>query len=152
MNSKKVFSSVSNLAIKVLIVLVIVAVGTNLFITMNQALKDAGYPGTMSMLFDYSKYAAGHPARLTGQVISNTVAYAFMFCAVLLFILSLVLIKHDRGVKAKCAVLALFVFVPATLGLTGGIVNFVGEGIQTLLGFGGPTAAGMLGLVLATFA
>ena len=150
-NTKRRFSLVSNLALVVLVALVLVAIAANLAIMMSTALKNAGFPGTLKMLFDYSKYAKDHDARFTGQIVSNLVAYVFMLAAVILFILSLVLIKHDKGAKAKSALIALFVFVPATLGLTGGIVNFVGEGVKTLLGIGGGNATMVLVATVLTF-
>lgn len=150
-DTKRKFSLVSNIAIVVLIFLVLIAIAANVSILMNSALRQAGYPGTLSMLFDYSKYAKDHDARFTGQIISNAVAYFFMLAAVVLFILSLALIKHDKGAKAKSAIIALLVFVPATLGLTGGIVNFFGEGIKTLMDLGGGNATVVLVTTILTF-
>ena len=151
-NAKKTFSFVSNVALVVMLVLVVISVATNLFISTNQVLREAGYPGTFRALFDYSLYADGHPARFAGQILSNLVAYVYMLAALVLFVLSLVLVKHDKFAKAKCAFIALLVLVPATFGLTGGIINFFGEGYGTLMSLGGPNAAGMIGLTLATFA
>ena len=149
---KQAFSKVSKAALVCLVILVLVAGWTNIYIAMSPALKDLGFPGTMSMLFDYSKYGDGsHVSRYTGQLLSNLVAYFFMFAAVVLFVLSLVLIKHDKVVKVKCALIGLFVFVPATLGLTGGIINFIGEGISTLLKLGGGSVAPILALVILVF-
>lgn len=148
---KQAFSKVSKAALVVLVLLTIVAVWTNIYIAMSPTLKQIGYPGTIGMLFDYSKYGSGHSARLAGQILSNIVAYLFMIAAIVLFVLSLKLIKHDKSVKVKCAILSLCVFVPAVLGLTSGIVNFFGEGISTLLKLGGSSIASILGLVIATF-
>ena len=149
---KQAFSKVSKAALVCLVILVLVAGWTNIYIWMSPTLKQLGYPGTLSMLFDYSKYAGGaHGARFAGQLLSNLIAYIFMLAAIVLFVLSLVLIKHDKGVKAKCAILGLAVFVPATLGLTGGIINFLGEGIGTLLKVGGSSIAALLALVILTF-
>lgn len=149
---KQSFSKVSKAALVCLVILLLVAGWTNIYIWMSPTLKQLGYPGTLSMLFDYSKYAGGaHGARFAGQLLSNIIAYLFIFMAILLFILSLVLIKHDKGVKAKCAIIGLAVLVPATLGLTGGIINFIGEGIGTLLKLGGSSIAALLALVILTF-
>lgn len=149
---KQSFSKVSKAALVCLVILLLVAGWTNIYIWMSPTLKELGYPGTLSMLFDYSKYAGGaHGARFAGQLLSNIIAYLFMFMAILLFILSLVLIKHDKGVKVKCAIIGLAVLVPATLGLTGGIINFIGEGIGTLLKLGGSSIAALLALVILTF-
>lgn len=149
---KQAFSKASKAALICLVLLVLVAGWTNIYIWMSPTLRELGYPGTLSMLFNYSKYAGGaHGARFAGQLLSNIVAYVFMLAAIVLFVLSLVLIKHDKGVKAKCAILGLCVFVPATLGLTGGIINFIGEGIGTLLKVGGSSIAALLALVILTF-
>ncbi|MBQ6920541.1 MAG: hypothetical protein IJQ72_01425 [Bacilli bacterium] len=149
---KQAFSKVSKAALVCLVVLVLVAGWTNIYIWMSPTLKQLGFPGTLSMLFDYSRYAGGaHGARFSGQLLSNLVAYVFMLAAVLLFVLSLVLIKHNKGVKVKCAILGLGVLIPATFGLTGGIINFIGEGIGTLLKLGGSSIAALLALVIVTF-
>ena len=150
-DAKRKFSLVSNLAIIVLVFLVFVAGGANVAIYMCTPLREAGFPGTLNMLFDYSKYAQNHDARFLGQIISNAVAYFFMLMAIVLFILSLALIRHDKVAKAKSAVIALFLLLPATLGLTGGIVNFFGEGFKVLMSVGGNDAAIVLFAVLATF-
>lgn len=151
--SKKEFLKPAKIAFIVLAVLVVLSVWTNIYIGSSSTLAKAGFPGTLSMLFDYSRYSGGaHEARFAGQLISNIVAYVFMFAGLLLFILSLALIKHDKGVKFKCAVISLCVFVPATIGLTGGIINFFGEGLSTLLKYGGSSIASMIGLIFAVFA
>lgn len=150
---KQAFSKISKAAIICLVVLVLVAIWTNIYIAMSTTLRKIGFPGTLSMLFDYSRYSGGaHGARFAGQLLSNLIAYLFMIAAIVLFVLSLKLIKHDKGVKIKCAVLSLAVFVPATFGLTGGIINFLGEGIGTLLKMGTSSIAALLALVLLTFA
>lgn len=146
------FSRFSKAAIICLVVLILVSAWTNIYIAMSPTLKQLGFPGTLSMLFDYSKYAGGaHGARFTGQLLSNLIAYLFMLAAIVLFVLSLKLIKHDKSVKVKCAILGLAVLVPATLGLTGGIINFFGEGIAALLKIGGSSIAALLALVILTF-
>ena len=146
------FSRISKYALICLVVLILVAGWTNIYIWMSPTLKNNGFPGTLSMLFDYSKYSGGaHGARFTGQLLSNLVAYIFMIAAVVLFVLSLVLIKHNKGVKAKCAIIGLGVLIPATFGLTGGIINFIGEGIAALLKIGGSSIAALLALVIVTF-
>ncbi len=151
--NKRVFSKVSKYALVVLVILTIVAVWTNIFMAMSPELRKAGFPGTLSMLFDYSKYSAvAHKSRFIGQLLSNLVAYVFMLAAIVLFVLSLALIRHDRSVRVKCAILGLCVFVPAVFGLTGGIINFFGEGISTVLKQGGGNVAAILGLVILTFA
>lgn len=134
---KKQFSRVSNAALIVLAVLLITAAIANVTITMSDTIRGTNYPGTLVMLFDYSRYANGHSARFLGQVLSNSLAYLFALIGVILFIVSLAVIKHDKKVKWKCALIALGLFVPATIGLTGGVINFFGEGMKVLFKEGG---------------
>ena len=139
MNTKKktLLSIASKFAIPVLILLVFVATGTIFAIRAFEPIyKASGWPGFFETLFNYSRYIEGHPARLAGQIISNAVAYLFMAGAVILCILSFALIKHDKALRLKSAVIALLLLVPSTFGLVGGFVNFCGEGINTLLNTG----------------
>ena len=131
--NRKSFDGVSRFALTVLVALVIFSVFSNSFIMVSETLKDAGFPksGTIGMLFDYTANA-GHPAKMLGQAIANGVAYFFMLAAVIIFILSLCLIKHDKSVKARCAIIGLALFVPATIGLTGGVVDFFAHGFAWL--------------------
>ena len=128
---RRSFDGVSRFALTVLVALIIFAVFANSFIMVSDTLKEANFPksGTLGMLYDYGA-TAGHDMKFLGQVISNSVAYFFMLCALIVFFLSLALIKHDKVVKAKCAVLGLALFVPATIGLTGGVVDFFGHGFN----------------------
>ena len=132
-NSKKSFDSVSMFALIVLSALIIFAVFTNALIMLSPVLKDARFPasGTIGMLFDYSANA-GHKMKMLGQALSNVVAYVFMLAAVVIFILSLVLIKHNKAVKAKCAVLGLALLIPAVFGFTGGVIDFFAHGFVFL--------------------
>ena len=131
--NRKSFDGVSRFALTVLVALVIFAVFSNSFIMVSDTLKEAGFPksGTIGMLFDYGANA-GHPAKMLGQALSNVVAYVFMLAAVVIFILSLCLVKHDKSVKAKCAIIGLALFVPATIGLTGGTIDFFAHGFAWL--------------------
>ena len=77
---KQSFSKVSKAALVCLVILLLVAGWTNIYIWMSPTLKQLGYPGTLSMLFDYSKYAGGaHGARFAGQLLSNIIAYFCIF-------------------------------------------------------------------------
>jgi len=150
--NKQAFSKVSKAALVALVLLAVASIWTNIYIMMNPYIKSLGFPGTLNMLFDYTKYSGGaHGERFLGQILSNVVAYVFMLAAIILFTLSLALIRHDRSVRVKCAILSICVFVPATVGLTGGIVNFFGEGMKTMLQLGGGTTAILLGSVVFTF-
>ena len=150
--TKRTFSIVSNIAIIILLVLVAVAITANVIFLMSGQLRELGFSNPLGYLFDYSKYGGGkHPARFTGQLISNLVAYAFMAAALIFFIVSLKCIKHDRGMKIKCAFLSLFVLVPVFLGLSSGVINFFGEGFKTLLKLGGRNAAVFAVAAIITF-
>lgn len=150
--NKQAFSKVSKAALVALVLLAVASIWTNIYILMNPYIKSLGFPGTLNMLFDYTRYSGGaHGERFLGQILSNVVAYVFMLAAIILFTLSLALIRHDRSVRAKCAILSICVFVPATVGLTGGIVNFFGEGLKTMLRLGGGATAILLGSVVFTF-
>lgn len=131
--NRKSFDGVSRFALTVLVALIIFAIFANSFIMVSDTLKGAKFPksGTIGMLFDYGANA-GHPAKMLGQAISNSIAYIFMLAAIVIFILSLVLIRHDKSVKAKCAIIGLALFVPATIGLTGGTIDFFAHGFAYL--------------------
>ena len=131
--NRKSFDGVSRFALTVLVALIIFAVFSNSFIMVSDTLKGAGFPksGTIGMLFDYGANA-GHPAKMLGQAISNSIAYFFMLAAIVIFILSLALVRHDKSVKAKCAIIGLALFVPATIGLTGGTIDFFAHGFTYL--------------------
>ena len=148
---RKSFDGVSRFALTVLVALIIFAVFTNSFIMVSDTLKEAKFPssGTLGMLYDYGA-TAGHKMKFIGQVISNSVAYFFMLCALIVFFLSLALIKHDKVVKAKCAVLGLALFVPATIGLTGGVVDFFGHGFNFLNNTKGLEASLIMACYLCT--
>lgn len=150
-NIKKRFSLVSNIALVVMLILIIVSVATNLTIATDTYLRSINYPGTFRALFDYSLYSSAHPARFAGQILSNLLAYIIMFVALLQFGFVLRFNIESKSIKAKCAFIALLVLVPATLGLTGGVINFFGEGFRVLLASGGGSAARIIGLILATF-
>ena len=131
----KNFEYVSTFAFGVLIALVVFAIFTNSLIMLSPILNDpsVGFPssGTIGMLFDYG-VNAGHPMQMLGQVLSNIVAYVFIIAAIVVFVLSLVLIKHDKKIKVKCALLGCALLIPAVFGFTGGIIDFFGHGFVVL--------------------
>ena len=147
------FLKASNLTFVVLALLVVTSVLANIYISLSPALRNLNFPGTLNMLFDYSRYGVGiHGARFVGQLFSNLTAYIFMLLAVVLFIVSLCKIRFDKVLRVKCAFISLGLFVPATIGLMGGMVNFFGEGLWTLSSLGGNEASLLLGLVIFTLA
>lgn len=132
---QKTFDYVSKMAFGVLIALLVFAIFTNSLIMLSPTLNSAeiGFPssGTFAMLFDYSGNV-GHSMRMLGQVLSNIVAYLFMLAAVVIVILSLALIHHNKKTKVKCAVLGAALIVPAVFGFTGGVIDFFAHGFKVL--------------------
>ena len=130
---RKSFELVSTFAYGVLIALVVFAIFTNSLIMLSPTLQSVGFPavGTFAMLYSYGANA-GHPMQLLGQILGNIVAYVFILAAVVIFVLSLVLIKHSARVKIKCAILGIALLIPAVFGFTGGILDFFGHGFQVL--------------------
>lgn len=150
--NRKSFDGVSRFALTVLVALIIFAIFANSLIMVSSTLGGNKYfaKGTFRLLFDYSDNIR-HPAMMLGQAISNSVAYFFMLAAIVIFILSLVLIKHDKSVKAKCAILGLALFVPATIGLTGGTIDFFAHGFGYLNSNKGLESALIMGSYVTTF-
>ena len=156
MNMKKEnknFELVSTFAFGVLVVLMIFAIFTNALIMLSPTLNDpsVGFPstGTFGMLFNYG-VNAGHPMQLLGQILSNLVAYIFMLAAVVIFVLSLVLIKHDNKIKIRCAILGCALLIPAVFGFTGGIIDFFGHGFVVLNTHKGVDTALVMGGFICT--
>ena len=150
----KFLSFISKFALPTLILLFLVSLATVFAITTSTGSIGAvsKYPGAFATLFNPGLYPASeHPAYATGIILNNIVAYAFALSAVVLFVLSLVLIKHNDGLKIKSALLSIFLLVPATLGLTGGFIDFIGHGMAALLGSGSAKAAIIAYLVVLVF-
>ena len=152
--NRKSFDGVSRFALTVLVALIIFAIFANSLIMVSDKLGGSSYfaKGTFRLLFDYSDNIQGkHWARLLGQAISNSIAYFFMLAAIVIFILSLCLIKHDKSVKAKCAILGLALFIPATIGLAGGAIDFFAHGFGWLNSNKGLESALIMGSFVTTF-
>lgn len=147
MKENKKSLAISTVAFVTLGILFVLGIVVNVLIVSNKTLASEGFPGAFTMLFDYGRYnAAEHAARFRGQVISNCVAYLFALLAVVGFILSFVIVKNDKVKRVKSVILSLGLLIPATIGLTGGIVNFFGEGFIVLTKIGGNSI--MLALLL----
>ena len=128
----KFFKVAGNFAIPTLVLLILVAVGTiikaNTVITADPVFKK--FPGFFStMFFDYSRGSIN----VLNQSIGNFFVFALFLAAIIFFVLVLVKVKHHRGVKAKAAFLACFLLVPATLGLIGGIYDFIAHAYKILV-------------------
>ena len=133
----KLFRFASVTALPVLAILIVLSGATMLTIRASKDVQALGFPGFFKTLFDYSIYdPVAHSQRFLGQLLSNMVAYIFMLAALIMFIISLCVIRHNKEVKAKAAILSLLLVVPAVVGLAGGAVNFFGEGLRKLLKIG----------------
>lgn len=127
------FEYVSTFAFAVLVALFVFAVFTNALIMLSPTLESLGFPaaGTIGMLFNYSSNV-GHAMKMLAQVLCNLVAYAFILAAIVITVLSFVLIKHNKKVRNKCALLGCALLVPAVLGCTGGVIDFFAHGFVVL--------------------
>ena len=142
MNSRKKAKALNNavfvVALVALILLVLASLATILVAGVSKTLPNNGFPGLFATLFFSKNYlATEHTAYATGQILNNLVAYFFMLSALVLFVLSFVLIKHSPSIKFRSAFIALFLVVPATIGLTGGFIDFIGHGLGLLTKTGG---------------
>ena len=128
---KKALSLASKFALPVLFLLVVFSLLAIIAIKLGHF---EGFPGVFATLFFSRNYLASeHTAYATGQILNNLVAYFFMLSAIVLCILSFVLIKHNKAARLKSAAISLLLFVPATIGLTGGFIDFVGHGLRVFL-------------------
>ena len=126
------FKTAGTFAIPTLVLLILVAVGTiikaNTVITGDPTFKR--FPGFFStMFFDYSRGSVN----VLNQSIGNFFVFALFAAALIFFILVLVKVKHNRNIKTKAAFLAIFLLVPATLGLIGGIYDFIAHAYKILV-------------------
>ena len=151
-NKKKVLKVASRFAFISLVVLILASIATIFAMRINTTLANNNFPGAFATLFFTKNYLGTiHSAYATGQILNNLVAYFFMLSAVLLFIFSLVLIKHSPSLKLKVALMSLFLFVPATIGLTGGFIDFVGHGLGVLLGTHGARDSIVAMMLIVTY-
>ena len=146
----KFFKVAGIFAIPTLVLLILVAVGTiikaNTVITGNAAFRR--FPGFFStMFFDYSRGSV----QVLNQSIGNFFVYLLFAAALIFFILALVKIKHNRSIRAKAAVLACFLLVPATLGLIGGIYDFIAHAYKILVIQGSATDPGLAFLLICLY-
>ena len=136
----------SKFAVPTLIMLIVVSIGTIFALYSSQQLAATHFPGPFATLFDYSLYPSSeHPAYALGQILNNIIAYFFILSGVVIFILALVLVKHNVDLKIKAAILALFLAVPATIGMTAGFIDFCGHGFKVL------TSAKSYGFAIISF-
>ena len=139
--NNKVLAIAAKFAIPTFIALVVLALATWFAVAATKEVSvTSGWPGFFGTLVNYERYLVGHGKRLAGQILSNLVAYAFVVGAVVMFILSLVLIRHDNKMRFKAALISLFLLFPSTFGLVGGFINFLGEGLTVCIDAGGKGA------------
>ena len=130
-------------AFPTLIVLIIVSLASIFLVYSDASVRATGFPGLFATLFNYG-YFEKSSGQFIAQVFGNAFAYCIALTGVALFIVSFVAIKHDKKTEIKAALLSLTLFVPAVLGLVGGVFNFLGQGIGFLL-----AKAGIAGAAIA---
>ena len=130
-------------AFPTLIVLIIVSLASIFLVYSDTSVRATGFPGLFATLFNYG-YFEKSSGQFIAQVFGNAFAYCIALTGVALFIVSFVAIKHDKRTEIKAALLSLTLFVPAVLGLVGGVFNFLGQGIGFLL-----AKAGIAGAAIA---
>ena len=130
-------------AFPTLIVLIIVSLASIFLVYSDASIRATGFPGLFATLFNYG-YFEKSSGQFIAQVFGNAFAYCIALTGVALFIVSFVAIKHDKKTEIKAALLSLTLFVPAVLGLVGGVFNFLGQGIGFLL-----AKAGIAGAAIA---
>ena len=130
-------------AFPTLIVLIIVSLASIFLVYSDTSVRATGFPGLFATLFKYG-YFEKSSGQFIAQVFGNAFAYCIALTGVALFIVSFVAIKHDKRTEIKAALLSLTLFVPAVLGLVGGVFNFLGQGIGFLL-----AKAGIAGAAIA---
>lgn len=122
------FRVASKLAVPTLLLLLLASAASlllgELVLASNATLKR--HPG---MFATWCKWNASTVLRMS---LGNFFVYALMLAAVILFALSLSKIKNDKGLRTKSAILAICLFVPATLGLVGGVFDFMPHGYYAL--------------------
>ena len=123
------FRVASTLAVPTLILLLLASAASlllgELVLPSNATLKR--HPG---MFATWCKWNASSVLRMS---LGNFFVYALMLAAVVLFILVIAKVKHNRNIKGKAAILAICLFVPATLGLVGGVFDFMPHGYYALV-------------------
>ena len=137
-------------AFPTLIVLIIVSLASIFLVYSDASVRATGFPGLFATLFNYG-YFEKSSGQFIAQVFGNAFAYCIALTGVALFIVSFVAIKHDKKTEIKAALLSLTLFVPAVLGLVGGVFNFLGQGIGFLLAKGGIAGAAITFLLFLLY-
>ena len=137
-------------AFPTLIVLIIVSLASIFLVYSDASVRATGFPGLFATLFNYG-YFEKSSGQFIAQVFGNAFAYCIALTGVALFIVSFVAIKHDKKTEIKAALLSLTLFVPAVLGLVGGVFNFLGQGIGFLLAKAGIAGAAITFLLFLLY-
>lgn len=85
------------------------------------------------------------------EILGNILAYGVLIAGIVLMILVLKKVKHDKELRAKAAVLSCLMIWPATLGLLDGIFDLMPHGYYTLTGAKTTDATMMLALLVFTY-
>ena len=137
--NRKSFRTISRLAFGIFLAFVVFAVFTNSLILLSSDLKSSptNFPSNYSLglLFDYV-HNADNGTKMLRQLFGNLIAYIIMGGGLVLFILSLALVKGCKKAKWKCAFLSLGLILPAMFGFISGIIDFFAQGYTVLSYFG----------------
>ena len=130
MKRKGKFFRVANaLAVPTLILLVLVSSAAMLFselvLRSDASLKK--HPGLFATVFTWNG------SSVLKMSIGNFFVYLLMLAAIVFLILVCTRVKHDRNLRAKAIFLSICLFIPATIGLVGGMVEFIPHGYNTLV-------------------
>ena len=128
----KFFRFISVSIFPILIVLILSSIATMfLLMALTKTPDFAAHPGLFNTLLFF-----GDDPFAVNKIINNSIAYVVALLGIVLFIVSLAVIKHDHFLKYKSTFVALFLLVPASLGALGGVVDFFMDGLQLLLNNG----------------
>lgn len=85
------------------------------------------------------------------EILGNILAYGVLVAGIVLMILVLVKVKHNKELRAKAATLSCLMIWPATLGLLDGIFDLMPHGYYTLTGAKTTDATMLLALLVFTY-
>ena len=85
------------------------------------------------------------------EILGNIVAYSVIAAGIVLMILVLAKVKHNKDLKAKAAVLSCLMIWPASLGLLDGVFDLMPHGYYTLTGAKDVNASLLLFLIIFTY-
>ena len=150
---RKSFKVSARIAFGILLLLSLLAVFTNSLILLSSNLNapTTAFPSnyTLGLLYDFS-YNAENGSKMLTQVFGNLFSYILVIFGLVVFVLSLCLIKYDGKTKAKCAFLGLGLVIPALFGFVSGSLDFLMRGFTVLKYFSDLESGLIMGGVVST--